>query len=143
MPNKLRLPFTLLTILFKAFKRFIVNVVVSVLQTQSNEEFLVWFSHPAQVFFFPLVFERREDGLVGGLHAGGAVEAADEPGVDAGRVEVVQARLGCNSIHFFGPESGRSYFWSCEIRLQRPPVIRYNVPRLNDWRQNVRFIRSH
>ena len=67
------------------------------------------------------MFERGEDGLVGGLHAGGAVEAADEPGVDAGRVEVMQARLGCNSIHFFGPESGRSYFWSCEIRLQRPP----------------------
>ena len=56
------------------------------------------------------MFERREDGLVGGLHAGGAVEAADEPGVDAGRVEVMQARLGCNSIHFFLPNLAQKSF---------------------------------
>ena len=67
----------------------------------SNEEFLVQCFHPPQGFFLPLLLEGGEDGLVGGLHAGGAVEAADEPGVDAGRVEVMQARLGCNSIHFF------------------------------------------
>ena len=58
------------------------------------------------------MFERREDGLVGGLHAGGAVEAADEPGVDAGRVEVVQARLGGNSIDIVP-----SQVWSFETGL--------------------------